>query len=448
MNLVYKHEKTLFTIAAVLAGLFWLLITVFSAGLVLIYILFLFLFYLFAQAAFISYIKGTGVKITEKQFPDLHAKLLASCEKVGQKEIPDAYLLRTDFFNALATRFLGRNFIVLFSDVVDALSERPDAVDFYIGHEIGHIHRKHLLWSAFLAPAKVTPLLGSALRRAEEYTCDRYGVACSQSEDDVKAAIAALAAGDTRWQHVDVDAYVEQTTDTSGFWMSFNELTGDYPWLTKRMATALAVYRDEEIEHPRRSIFAWILAALTPRFGAGGGGAGVIAIIAIIGILAAIALPAYKQYSDLASLAGMAATLGDDADYYDDDSDSDWGDATSDWDEEEIVIPSSPENYKAAYESALPFKKRIEDYYRTNGDWPEDFTDFGDDESFVEHPASDSGTAIYAGGILGINVDLQHGADERYILIEPTYNGDNDTIEWTCSTQGLESQEGLPDACL
>jgi Tfp pilus assembly protein PilE len=84
---------------------------------------------------------------------------------------------------------------------------------------------------------------------------------------------------------------------TSEFWMSFNELTGDYPWLTKRMATAIAVKRGEDIKHPRRHLFAWFLSIFTPRFGMGGGLSSVIIVVAIIGVLAAVALPAYQDYS-------------------------------------------------------------------------------------------------------------------------------------------------------
>lgn len=33
-------------------------------------------------------------------------------------------------FNAFATRFFGRDFLVLYSDVVDALEDNPDALNF------------------------------------------------------------------------------------------------------------------------------------------------------------------------------------------------------------------------------------------------------------------------------------------------------------------------------
>jgi Zn-dependent protease with chaperone function len=220
MNLVYGKEKVLFGIAALIALVLWLALIGVTFGVALIYVLMIFIFYLFAQSGFISYLKGNGVKVTADQFPDLHARLKKCCQQVGVEKIPDMYLLRTDFFNALAARFLGRNFIVLFTDVVDALNDRPDAVDFYIGHELGHIHRKHLLWGPFLFPALVLPLLGAAYRRAEEYTCDRYGAACCETEEDVIFALAAITAGDTRWKQLNAESYVNQVKDTSGFWMA------------------------------------------------------------------------------------------------------------------------------------------------------------------------------------------------------------------------------------
>ncbi len=142
MNLIYKHEKSLFFITAVISALLWLVLIGVSFGIALIYILLGYLFFLFAHSAFISHLKGSGVRISQDQYPDLHERLVKSCNKVGLKDIPEAYLLRTDFFNALATRFLGRHFVVLFTDVVDALEDRPGAIDFYIGHELGYISSK------------------------------------------------------------------------------------------------------------------------------------------------------------------------------------------------------------------------------------------------------------------------------------------------------------------
>lgn len=296
MDLVYKNEKKLFAIAVLISALLWLILIGTTFGVALVFILFGLLFYLFAQSGFISHLKGNGVRVSEGQFPALHRSLTDCCQKIGINTPPEMYLLRTDFFNALATKFLGRNIVVLFTDVVDALDENPSAVDFYIGHELGHIHRKHLRWSGFLFPALLLPVLGTAYRRAQEYTCDRYGAHCCSTDDDVRFALATISAGDTRWKNLDSSVYATQVAVTNEFWMSFHELTNDYPWLTKRMASALAFRKNEEIRHPRRSFFAGLLSIFIPRFGAHGG-ASLLVTVAVIGILAAIAIPAYQDYT-------------------------------------------------------------------------------------------------------------------------------------------------------
>ncbi len=302
MPLVYKREPTLFAISLILAIIFWIAVIGGTLGLALLYLLGFFIIYLFAQSAFISRLKGAAVLITPEQFPDLHTRITACCKKLEINPQPEAYLLHGNgVFNALATRFLGDNFIVLFSDVVDALDDNPEAINFYIGHELGHIHRKHLQWSPVLWPAGLLPLLGAAYSRAREYTCDSYGLHCCADVKSATQGLTALAAGHNRWQTINVDQYVKQAADTGGFWMSFHELIFDYPWLVKRVARIRA--GDTAPELPGRNPLAWLLALFVPRLGLGGGAGGIIIFVAIIGILAAIALPAYQDYVARAKLA-------------------------------------------------------------------------------------------------------------------------------------------------
>lgn len=302
MELVYKNEKTLFGIMLVLSVLLWIVLVVGTVGLALVYGLFFFLIYCFAQSALISHIKGTGVQITEQQFPDLHRQISACCDKLGQHQQPDAYLMQMGgAFNAFATRFFGRDFLVLYSDVVDALADNPDALNFYIGHEIGHIKRKHLKWSTVLLPASMLPLIGAAYSRAREYTCDRHGLAACDSPLNAEFGMAALAAGGKRWRTMSKTSYISQTQHTDRFWMSFHELVGDYPWLVKRMGAVRSLAQGQEPSQPRRHPMAVLLALFVPRFGMGGG-SGLIVTVAMIGVLAAVAIPAYQDYTQKAQV--------------------------------------------------------------------------------------------------------------------------------------------------
>jgi len=292
-NLVYKHEPTLFAIHVGLSSLFWLGLVLMSKGVVLVYILGFFISYLFVQSGLISHLKGNGVKLSHEQFPGLYKRYVECCNKLGLSDYPDVYLVNSNgILNAFASRFLGRNFVVLFSSVVEGLANKQDAIQFYIGHELGHIKRNHLQWGPFLWPTSFWPLIGAAYSRACEYTCDQYGLACCENPESALHGLIALSAGEKLWTAVDIPAYLKQVEESSGFWMSFHELISDYPWLVKRAAR---MYNPYEVL-PSRDIFAWVLAVFVPRFGYGGSAAGALVSVAIVGILAAIAVPQFTQY--------------------------------------------------------------------------------------------------------------------------------------------------------
>ncbi|MBL6986195.1 MAG: M48 family metalloprotease [Methylobacter sp.] len=299
-ELVYKNEKILFTFHFVLATLFWLVLIVGTMGMALLYMLCLFIGYLFAQSALIAWIKGNGVQISGEQFPDLYERYARCCETLDVTPYPDAYLINgSGMLNAFATRFLGRHFVVLYSNVVDAMEDNPEAINFYIGHELGHIQRKHLQWGPYIWPAGILPLLGSAYSRAREYTCDQFGLACCNESKPAVQGLVALAAGEKRWATLSIPAYLEQAEETNGFWMSFHELVADYPWLVKRAARL----ENPNYSLPIRNPFAWLFALFVPRLGVGGGMAGLLTMVAVIGILAAISIPAYQDYTKRAQQA-------------------------------------------------------------------------------------------------------------------------------------------------
>lgn len=137
-ELVYPRERTLGNITLVLGLLIWLGLIVGTFGTALIGLVLGFVVYLFAQSTLITHIKGNGVELSEAQFPDLYAQFAACCDRLELKTHPQVYILNGNGgLNAFATKFLGARFVVLMSDVVDAMDNHADGVRFYIGHELG-----------------------------------------------------------------------------------------------------------------------------------------------------------------------------------------------------------------------------------------------------------------------------------------------------------------------
>ena len=300
-ELVYPHERTLSAVTLVLGLLAWFVLILGTVGMALIFLLFGFVVYLFAHSALIAHLKGNGVEVSPTQFPDLYGDLMACCERLQMTKRPKAFVLNGNGgLNAFATKFLRTQYVVLLSDVVDAMAQHPGGVRFYLGHELGHLRMKHLSGALFRWPVLWLPLLGAAYSRARESTCDRHGLACAGSAENAARALAALSAGPQRWRNLDVGAYREQVAQTSGFWMSFHELIAGYPWLTKRAARML----DQNARLPRRNPFAYILAAIVPFAGRLGPGFATLILVYIVAVIAAIAIPAYQDFKTRAVLDG------------------------------------------------------------------------------------------------------------------------------------------------
>lgn len=302
----YRHERPLFFIVATVSLLFWVPLIgvsiyqpVFGA-VVLTYAFAIWFFSLIARSGLISFLKGNAVRLGDDQLPDLYARVVKYAGHVGLARLPEAYLMSGNgALNAFATRFLRRYYIILLSDVIDSLEDDPEAINFYIGHELGHIHRKHLAHAWWTAIGRILPIVGAAYRRAEEYTCDNYGRACCASQASAVHALAVLAAGQKCWKTLNANAYADQCAATGGFWMSINEITSDYPWLCKRLARM----HSDTHAFPRRNPLAWLLAALMPRFGPGGLAMNLIFMAALIGMLVAIAVPKYQDYAQRKQIA-------------------------------------------------------------------------------------------------------------------------------------------------
>lgn len=131
--------------------------------------------------------RANSVEITADQFPDVHARIVRYAEEFGLEEVPRAYMLQQGgTLNAIASKHNRTNFIRINAEIfevgqfgVGPRSADPEALDFIIAHEMGHVAAKHTTyWYAFVAGyIFYVPLVGAALSRAREYTADNHGYA-------------------------------------------------------------------------------------------------------------------------------------------------------------------------------------------------------------------------------------------------------------------------------
>ncbi len=413
-DLVYPREKTLGLITLILGLLAWLLILLGTVGTVLIWLLIAFVIYLFSHSGLIAWLRGTGVRLSEDQFPELYLQYLECCKKLGILNPPEAYILQGDgLVNAFATRFLGRNFVIVLTDTIDAMRKHPDGINFYFGHELGHIKQGHLTGHFWRMPVLWLPLIGAAYARAQEYTCDMHGRACCDNPESAARALSVLAAGGEKWKTINLVQYARQTMQNRGFLPDLHELLSGYPWLTKRVARTLK----PGTKMPGRNWFSYLFALFVPYGGRVGGGIiGMMIVVAVIGILAAIALPAYQSYKTRSGAANAGAG---------------WTEKLM----QGVQEQRGKDAFTEQWTKAAPVRKALGDYYQTRKRVADTLAEAGVQANQVGELEYDSDT-------MTLSVSTTH-AD---LLMVPT-EGEAGEVQWHCTASG-KAQRLLPDVCI
>lgn len=236
-SLIHPKEKVYFVVCLVISLLTYTALVLSVVGLV--YIIFLGLIGLLVHGLFIGHLRGNGIRVSARQFSDVYELTQKLAGDLQMKEVPDVYIVQAGgMLNAFATRFLGRNFVVLYSDVVElARSQGREALAFVICHELAHHDRKHTSRRVLLLPGLTIPFLGSAYSRACEYTCDALGAHyCGRGAID---GILVLAAGKELYRHVNAEEYGRQAITEDGLFVWFAEVVASHPRLPKRLAAVL-----------------------------------------------------------------------------------------------------------------------------------------------------------------------------------------------------------------
>ncbi|MFB1083399.1 M48 family metallopeptidase [Jeotgalibacillus sp. JSM ZJ347] len=192
---------------------------------------------LFTNALMLGSIRGNGVRVSERQFSDVYERTVVLSNEMGLKKVPDFFVIQSEgALNAFATRFFGRNMIVVYSEVFElARQNGQEELDFIIAHELAHIKRNHIWKNILVLPAQLVPFLSQAYSRSCEYTCDRHAAYQVGNATAAKRALTLLGVGKVMYHEVNEDAYLEQIHSESNGAVWLSEVLSTHPLLPKRI---------------------------------------------------------------------------------------------------------------------------------------------------------------------------------------------------------------------
>lgn len=198
----------------------------------------------FAHGLMIGHIRGNCIRVSERQFPEIHQAATEICQKLNMP-VPPIYLMESGgMLNAFATRFLSKDYVVLYTDIVEMAYERGvPAVKFVVAHELAHVQRGHLKRRWMIMPALLTSL-GKAYYRACEYTCDALAAYCEPT--GAVDGLMALSAGKKLHKKANREEFIRQIETESGFWVWLAEIHSTHPRLPKRVQAILEM---PEVRH-------------------------------------------------------------------------------------------------------------------------------------------------------------------------------------------------------
>ncbi len=298
-QLVYPTEKKLFIVSAIVSGSLWLILTVFTLGIALFYALLIALSILCAHGYFLASIKGYGIRVSKNQFPEIYKLMTDAAADMGMKyNLPEVYIYHLGgVFNAFATHFVSRNFVILTTEAVEACGKDKDKLKFIIAHELCHLQRGHTRWMAFLAPSRMIPYLGDAYSKACEYTCDShaayYGV--KDLDKSLKAVSMLATVNHKLSDKVNFKALENDTRSVSReFWATVMEINSTHPMTGKRILHLQRLFGKGEIPvKTKRSFWGMLMAGIfNMRFLV------IIYVVILFGVIGMAAIESYKTQLD------------------------------------------------------------------------------------------------------------------------------------------------------
>lgn len=168
--------------------------------------------------------QANAVRVSEKQFPDIHARYVRVLETMDAPEHYPLFISQTPIVNAGAYG-MEHPFIVLNSGAIRLLDD--EELVFLLGHEVGHVMSGHVLYRTMLVIllqlANIGyPIVGLAARavlvgllewyRKSELSSDRAGLLACQ-DPQVALGTSLRLAGGGRDDETDLNEFLAQADE-------------------------------------------------------------------------------------------------------------------------------------------------------------------------------------------------------------------------------------------
>lgn len=195
--------------------------------------------------------KASNYHVTHETCPEL-AKLIDDAISIlNVDDVPRVYLEWGYNINGYTRGYKDTTMIVLNSGVIDLMSDMEQT--FVIGHELGHIKSKHVIYHTLAALLTSTigciPILGSVPEvfvlaltrwsRMSEFTADRAGLlACQDVDAALKAIVKMSGVPQKYFDKINIDSFLKEAeslkndlafTDKA-FERIINAMYNDHPW--------------------------------------------------------------------------------------------------------------------------------------------------------------------------------------------------------------------------
>ena len=204
----------------------------------LVTIIFIVPYLLFALAYAYAQVRARSVKITPNQFPEIY-NLINEYAYRFNMPVPEAYIVQENgILNAFSSFVVRKKYIQINADLFEvAYREYGDigSIGFVIAHEMAHIKLGHasLPYQLWILWGGIVPFLGQTASRTREFSCDR--LAQVVSGNDGIEAMMALTVGKHLYKNVNVQDYINESVKVDGFFVGIYNLLSTHPILPKRI---------------------------------------------------------------------------------------------------------------------------------------------------------------------------------------------------------------------